>query len=390
MRVRLGNEAFLEDPAAIAGAARVGLIANQTSFTPDMRSVVHALAASKSPRLTAILAPEHGLFGAAQDMEAVPGGVWEGIPVFSLYGETEASLAPPADAMELVDALVFDVQDVGSRYYTFIWTLAYAMTACAEAGKTMIVLDRPNPLSGLVVSGPTIQAGYRSFVGRYPMPIRHGLTAGEVARWLVRTHGIDADLRVVEMGGWRRAMMFDDTGLPWIPPSPNMPSVETAFVYPGACLIEGTTLSEGRGTTTPFELAGAPAVSPEMIARRLGDFALPGVRFRPTHFRPMYQKHAGDVCGGVFVHVTDRGRFDAIAAYVRLIATVRELFPHAFDWRKETYEFVDDRPAIDLLWGDGGLRRAIDDGAPLDGLFARAARDAEAFADEREDALRYV
>ncbi len=387
MRVRLGNEILLDHPRRILGDRRVGLIVNHTSFTPDMRFLPTELVRA-GIRVTAIFGPEHGFAGAAQDMVALDGrAAWNGIPVFSLYGSTVDSLTPSPEALDLVDVLVFDIQDIGSRYYTFVWTLALAMRAAGAAGKSVVVCDRPNPLGGRVASGPGLDPGFESFVGLYPVPTRHGLTAGEIARLVRRAHGVDAELHVVAMTGWMREMWWDETGLPWIPPSPNMPSLQTAIVYPGGCLIEATTLSEGRGTTTPFELVGAPGIDGEVMADVARGRELTGCVLRPVTFEPRFQKHAGVACGGVFVHVTDRDAFDATRTYAHLIDVARRRFPGAFDWRDEAYEFVRDIPAIDLLSGSSRLRRAIESGGDIDA----ALRDnfAGRFRETRKSDLLY-
>ncbi len=388
MRVRLGNEILLDDPVRILRDRRVGLIVNHTSFTPNMRFLPSELMRA-GIRVTAIFGPEHGFAGAAQDMVALDGrATWNGIPVFSLYGSTVESLSPTPEALDLVDALVFDVQDVGSRYYTFVWTLALAMRAAGAAGKAVIVCDRPNPLGGRVVSGPGLEPGFESFVGLYPVPTRHGMTAGEIAGHVRRIHGIDVDLDVIPMAGWSRRMWWDETGLPWIPPSPNMPSLATAIVYPGGCLIEATALSEGRGTTTPFELVGTPGIDGDVVARDVNARGLPGCVLRPAAFEPRFQKHADRPCGGVFVHVADRDAFDAVRTYAHLLDVIRRRFPEAFAWRAEAYEFVRDVPAIDLLAGSSRLRHAIETGGDLDAAIRDGAADR--FCALREGDLLYA
>jgi len=388
--VHLGNEEFCKNPGRFVSGKRVGLVVNQTSFTSEMTSLPDFCEASREVDLRAIFAPEHGLFGTAQDMEAVGEGRRDsGVPVFSLYGENEDSLSPRPESMDLVDALVFDIQDVGSRYYTFVWTMALCMRACAEAGKEMIVLDRPNPLSGNVVSGPVQKDGFLSFVGLYPVCVRHGMTVGEMAKMLAGHFGIGCKLTVVPMTGWRRDMWFDQTGLPWIPPSPNMPTLQTATVYPGACLIEGTTLSEGRGTATPFEIVGAPGIDGPALAERMTRLHLPGCRFRPESFKPGFQKHAGKVCGGVHVLVTRRDAFDSFRTFVHLIAAVRDLFPEFFGWRGETYEFVSGVPAVDLLFGSPELRVGLEKGASVDDVLSGCGADAARFSKIREAFLLY-
>jgi uncharacterized protein YbbC (DUF1343 family) len=261
-----------------------------------------------------------------------------------------------------LDAIVFDVQDVGSRYYTFIYTMLHVLEAAARHRRRVVVLDRPNPLGGAVVDGNVLDPAFRSFVGMHPLAVRHGMTVGELALLFDHELGLGADLDVVPMRGWRRAMHFDETGLPWVQPSPNMPTLETAFVYPGGCLVEGTNLSEGRGTTRPFELVGAPWLDPFALARALEAERLPGVRFRPAFFTPTFQKHEGRLCGGVQVHVTDRRRFPAFLAYLLLVFHARRLDPERFAWRQEPYEYESTKPAIDVLCGTDRIRLAIEAG----------------------------
>ena len=261
-----------------------------------------------------------------------------------------------------VDALIFDVQDVGARYYTFIYTMLHALQACARHRRRLVVLDRPNPLGGVALEGNVLEPEYRSFVGMHPLPPRHGMTVGELALLFREELGLEAELQVVRMRGWRREMGFEDTGLPWVMPSPNMPTVDTAWVYPGGCLVEGTSLSEGRGTTRPFELVGAPWLDPWRLARDLEKERLPGVRFRPTYFTPTFQKHAGRLCGGVQVHVTDRGRFASYLTYLLLIFHARRQDPARFAWRDPPYEYEHVKRPIDILYGSDAFRRAAEQG----------------------------
>jgi uncharacterized protein YbbC (DUF1343 family) len=322
-------------------------------------------------RVARLFGPEHGIRGEAQDMEAVgePTDGASGLPVVSLYGSTEASLKPDPSHLRGLDAIVYDLQDVGTRYYTFAVTLSYLMEAARDAGIPVVVLDRPNPIGGLAVEGPILEPAYASFVGRFPIPVRHGLTTGELALMMRDAFGVGGDVRVVRMSGWSRRLQFEDTGLAWVLPSPNMPTPDTARVYPGGCLVEGTNLSEGRGTTRPFELIGAPWLDPAACAEALGQAAdqegLDGVLFRGTTFRPMFGKHAGRSCGGVQVHLTDRERAKPFAVYVVLLREARKLAPDLFDWRREPYEFVADRLAIDLLLGRADLRPMIEAGAAV-------------------------
>jgi uncharacterized protein YbbC (DUF1343 family) len=324
------------------------------------------LLASPDLRLERLFAPEHGLWGHEQDMESVPDSTDRrtGLPVVSLYGHDARSLSPSPEDLQDLDLLVCDLQDVGSRYYTYVYTLSFLMEAAREADLPVVVLDRPNPIGGELVEGPVLEHELASFVGRYPIPVRHGLTIGELALLFNAEIGIGCELEVVQLLGWRRSMEFAETGLPWVPPSPNMPTPQTARVYPGGCLVEGTNLSEGRGTTTPFELIGAPWIDGHEYRAAIELSAPRGVRFRAASFRPMFQKHAGHSCGGVQVIVDHPSSFRPFACFWDLIARAKSLDPERFGWRDEAYEFEADRPAIDLLLGRGGLRELLDQGTP--------------------------
>jgi uncharacterized protein YbbC (DUF1343 family) len=310
------------------------------------------------------MAPEHGLWGAEQDHARVRGtrDPATGLPVVSLYG---AHREPTPAMLRGLDALVVDLQDVGARYYTFVWTTALAMRACARAGVRVIVLDRPNPLGGEIVEGNVPDPAFASFVGLYPLPARHGLTIGEVAIHLNTTYALGCDLTVVPMRGWQRAMLWEDTGLPWVAPSPNMPAPDTARVYPGGCLIEGTNLSEGRGTTRPFEWVGAPYLDAHAFAAALDARRLPGVHFRPARFVPTFHKWAGRLCGGVQIHVTDAHGFKPFLTALAIIASARAQAPRRFAWRRPPYEFERRRLPIDILLGTDRIRHALEARARL-------------------------
>jgi uncharacterized protein YbbC (DUF1343 family) len=288
-----------------------------------------------------------------------------------------------------IDALVVDLQDVGARYYTFVWTTALAMQACARAERPVVVLDRPNPLGGTALEGNVGDPAYRSFVGLYPLPVRHGMTIAEIAAYVNETHGLGCDLTVVPMAGWRRAMTWEDTGLPWVAPSPNMPTPDTARVYPGGCLIEGTNLSEGRGTTRPFELVGAPFLDGRRLAAALARRRLPGVSFRAAAFAPAFHKWTGRVCEGVQVHVTAPARFRPFATYLTLIAEVRRQAPRGFRWRRPPYEFEAKKLPIDLLCGGDAIRRALQKSTPVATLERGWRADLERFARARREYLLY-
>jgi uncharacterized protein YbbC (DUF1343 family) len=388
-RVVTGLERVLSDREDALAGKRIGLIANPTTVDTRLRHAVDLLAAHPKVDLRVLFGPEHGLRGDAQDMIAVGAArdARTGLPVYSLYGTDEASLTPPLESLQGLDAVVFDIQDVGSRYYTYVWTMVLAMRACAAAGVGFVVLDRPNPIGGHLVEGGAIEPGYHSFVGLCSLPNRHGLTAGEIARWVMDTEKLDLALEIVTMHGWQRSMYFEDTGLPWVLPSPNMPTRDTALVYPGMCLVEGTELSEGRGTTRPFELSGAPFIDSQALAEALAD--LPGLVPRPVMFRPTFHKWAGQPCGGVQLHVTDRETFRPYLTGVAFLREIRMRWPEHFAWRTKAYEFVDDIPAIDLLAGSALVRQGIDAGAALADLAATWAGAEAAFRDQRGAWLLY-
>ncbi len=343
--------------------SRVGLLVNPTSVTTDLVHAVDALRAAEVD-IVRLFGPEHGVRGEAQDMEAVDESFdpITGIPTVSLYGHTYESLRPTVEELQGIDVMLADIQDIGARYYTYIYTIGLTMQACGEAGIPVWVLDRPNPIGGDVVEGNVVLDEYRSFVGMQPIAVRHAMTSGEAARFFDRFCGWSCDLEVVRMRGWRRAMFFDDTGLPWVMPSPNMPTLDTAIVYPGQCLLEGTNASEARGTTRPFELFGAPWVDSVALHAKMTAFGLDGCTFRQASFRPKFQKHANETCLGLQVHVTNREIFESLKFSYCLLSALLELNPEEFRWREEAYEFVADRLAIDLLLGDPILRKGLEDG----------------------------
>lgn len=391
MTVQTGLARLTTEGSSLLDGRRIGLLCNPTAIDTSFRHAIDLLGNLAGTTLTTLFGPEHGVRGDAQDMISVDNDrdARSGLPVHSLYGSTYESLAPTAAMLEDIDVMVFDIQDVGSRYYTFVWTMVLAMRACAAAGKAFVVLDRPNPLGGVHLEGGGIAPGFESFVGLVSCPNRHGMTAGEIARWRHAVEKLDIELAVITMRGWDRDMRFDHTGLPWVMPSPNMPTPDTALVYPGMCLVEGTELSEARGTTRPFELSGAPHLDGHRLAEALGKMGLPGVVFRPVVYTPMFQKHAGKPCGGVQLHVTNPETFRPYRTGVAFLKACRDQAPEHFQWRHRAYEFVDAIPAIDLLAGNASLREGIDAGASLDELAARWPRDEGAFAEEREEFLLY-
>jgi uncharacterized protein YbbC (DUF1343 family) len=350
---------------------RVGAIVNPTSVDARYRHLVDLLHATPGVTLGALFGPEHGVRGEAQYMVAVDDVARDrrtGVPVYSLYGHTFESLTPKAEWLASLDALVFDVQDVGSRYYTYIYTMALAMKAAAKAKVAFHVFDRPNPIGLDLTEGNLVGEGFRSFVGLYALPTRHGMTAGEIARLLNEQEGIGAELHVTPCEGLSRRHTWADTGRGFVPPSPNMPTPDTALVYPGMCLGEGTNVSEGRGTCRPFEQFGAPYLRSDEVADRLNGLKLPGVVFRPCAFTPTFDKWKGQSCEGAFIHVTDARAFRPLLTGLAVFQACYELGGAAFAWRADAYEFVDDVPAFDLLCGTDQVRKGIEARAPLASL----------------------
>ncbi len=391
-QVTLGLDRLLTDPEAYLRGKTFGLVVNQTSQTSDGYPSIPRFHSLTRFQLATLFAPEHGLYGVNQDMAAVADHVDfpSGLPVKSLYGTDSSSLTPSPDLLRELDNLIFDIQDVGSRYYTFIYTLANCMQVCAKTDTRMIVCDRPNPINGVTVEGNLVGGKYRSFVGQYPLPNRHGMTVGELANLYNKHFEIGCDLTVIPMQDWKRTMWYDQTGLSWVAPSPNMPTLSTATVYPGMCLIEGTLLSEGRGTTLPFEQIGAPYIQAEILSETLNAENLPGLFFRPHYFKPQFQKWSGEVCGGVQLHVRDREVFKPFLTGIAVLCSIKKLHPEAFSWRTEPYEFVSDRPAIDLLYGNPTLREKMESGSIcLQELEASWDGETEEFLQRREEYLIY-
>jgi uncharacterized protein YbbC (DUF1343 family) len=388
-----GIDQLLAHPEKYLRGKTVGLIVNHTSLNGDGKHSIEYFKSHLAFNLHTLFAPEHGLYGTAQDMDHIADEVdpLSGLNIKSLYGKNEASLLPDPALLQGIDNLVFDIQDVGSRYYTFIYTMANCMTICKQAGVRMVICDRPNPINGISMEGNLVREQWHSFVGQYALPNRHGMTVGELAQ-LFNNNEIQCDLQVVPMTGWSREMWYDQTKLIWTPPSPNMPTLATATIYPGMCLIEGTLLSEGRGTTLPFEQIGAPYIDPHKLAARLKKDSnhLPGVFFRPQYFKPMFQKHAGKICGGLQFHVTDRDKFKPLLTTLALLRAIAELYSDKLQWRTEPYEFVSDRLAIDLLYGNPELRETVfKDDFSLTNLEESWQEDLENFSKIRENFLIY-
>jgi uncharacterized protein YbbC (DUF1343 family) len=390
MAIRLGIEVLLKDRLNLLKGARAGAVVHPASVMSDLRHTADVLFGNPSFRLMALFGPQHGARGEKQD-NMIESETYRDpdtqLPVYSLYSDTRW---PTEEMMREIDVLLFDLQDVGTRVYTFIYTMAYCMEACAQFGKRFIVLDRPNPINGLQVEGNILEKEYASFVGRYPIPMRHGMTVGELALLFNKEFGIGCDLTVVPMEGWKREMWFEETGLHWVPPSPNLPSVDSTVVYAGMVLIEGTMLSEGRGTTRPFEFIGAPYVNARRFAEYLNGLGLPGVFFRAAYFQPTFQKWSGSMCGGVQVHVLDRAAFEPCLAGISTIAAAKALYPESFAWREPPYEYEYKKLPIQILCGGKGLPQLMDVGAKPAEIRASWQQDVTGFLAQRRPYLLYV
>ncbi len=385
-----GIDILLERRRDLIDGKRIGLLANAASMTSAGRHSLDVLASDGAVEISALFGPEHGFNTKAQDMEAVEShdDPTSGIPVFSLYGASVDSLKPTQEMMGRIDVLVCDLQDIGSRYYTYVWTACLCMEACAEAGKKMIVCDRPNPIGGDLVEGPGIEGGFESFVGLESVPNRHGLTLGEIVQFVNGRDKTEANLEVIKMEGWRRGMRWADTGLAWVNPSPNMRSYTAALVYPGMCLIEATNISEGRGTDTPFEIVGAPFFNSEEFIAEFEALGLPGVHAAPTAFIPTMQKWTGSMCNGVRWVVSDERAFRPYLTGLAFVWLAYRLYKdRGFEWRAAPYEFVTERPAIDLLTGAPTFRELIDE-ISLEELERLSETPAE-MMEERRRALIY-
>jgi uncharacterized protein YbbC (DUF1343 family) len=377
--VRTGLERLLAGEVPELKGLSLGLIFHPASVTSTLESADERIARHPELRLHALFGPQHGARGEKQDnmIESDAYRDRRSLPVHSLYG---AVRKPTPEMLQGLDALLFDLQDVGTRVYTFVWTMVLAMEACRDAGVRFVVLDRPNPLGGRVLEGPVLRMEYASFVGMHAIPLRHGLTAGELARLVNTEFGVGCDLDVVPCEGWRRGQWFDATGLPFVMPSPNLPTLDSCIAYPGMVLLEGTNLSEGRGTTRPFELFGAPYLDAQELVDRLAAYAVPGVRLRPCHFEPTFQKHCGVLCGGAQLHVTDRDAFRSVETTIAILRVAKDLAPQGFAWRSPPYEYEFERMPIDLLYGGATLREGIDRGAGPPEILAGVDVELAAFA----------
>jgi uncharacterized protein YbbC (DUF1343 family) len=389
-RVKIGAEILIEKHLDLIKGKKIGIVTNHTGILPDGRHIVDVLNEIEGVEIVALFGPEHGIRGEVPDGKSISHGVdaKTGIPVFSLYGEVKK---PTEEMLKDIDVLIFDIQDVGARFYTYISTMSYCMEACAEMGKKFIVLDRPNPIRGVYVDGPILEPRFKSFVGLHPIPVAHGMTVGELAKmfndegWL--ENAVKADLTVVKMENYSRKMWFDQTGLPWVKPSPNMMTLKTAIVYTATCFIEGTNVSEGRGTQHPFEWIGAPWIDGEKLAKELNYYKLPGVKFEPISFTPtdiekvtVDPKYEGEKCGGVYLNVYDREKFEPVKVGVYILYTLKKLYPDKFKWRTA---------GQDRLWGTDKVRLMIDEGKKPDEIIKTWEDDVKKFLSIRQKYLLY-
>ncbi|GAA2609773.1 exo-beta-N-acetylmuramidase NamZ domain-containing protein [Streptomyces tubercidicus] len=385
-RVHTGFDRLAADGYRLLDGQRVGIVTNPTGVTHDVRHIVDVMHADDRVRLTAVFGPEHGFRGTAQagGSEGRYDDPATGLPVYDTYNKNGKALADIFTASG-VDTVVFDIQDVGARFYTYIWTLYDCMVAAVLAGKRFLVLDRPNPVTGRSATGPVLDKAYASFIGREPVAQAHGMTVAELAllfngEFVPQAAGRPVELETVRMTGWRRTDFYDATGLPWVPPSPNMPTPDTALVYSGTCLFEGTNLSEGRGTTRPFELLGADGIDRRWAAAAT-ELALPGVHFREAYFAPTFSKFQGKTIGGVQLHVHDRAAFDPVRTGIALLVTAKRVWP-GFAWRPDH--------GIDRLTGSSTVRTMIDAGAGPDEIVAAWQQGLKRFRTVRRRYLRYL
>jgi uncharacterized protein YbbC (DUF1343 family) len=387
--IKLGLEKGLQEKNSSLKGLRLGLICNQASVNHQFQHAADLFFVHPNINLVALFGPQHGIRGDVQDNMVETSHTNDrltGLPVYSLYSETRE---PTQEMVSGLDALVFDLQDVGCRVYTFIYTMVNAMRACAKYGKKMFILDRPNPIGGVEVEGSILEKGQESFVGMYPIPMRHGLTCGELALFFNEEFGIHCELEIITMDDWSRENYYDETDAPWVMPSPNMPTVDTAVVFPATVYFEGTQVSEGRGTTRPFEIVGAPYVNSSEYADALNLLELPGVTFRAIEFLPTFQKHVQVLCGGVFVHVTERRSFQPVITGVAMVKKLFELYPNDFKWKNPPYEYVYDRNPFDVISGTSNLRNGFEQGISLNEIKQSWQADILEFYKKREKYLLY-
>ncbi len=383
--VLTGLDRFSRYDARKYRGARFGLLAHQASVSRELQHTIDVVTA-RGCHLRAVFAPEHGLSGTEQALRPVGSERLRRLPVYSLYGN---QLRPTPEMLAGLDFFLFDLQDVGSRYYTYISTMLYCFRACGEANVEFIVLDRPNPIGGKVMEGNLIEPTHLSYVGIHPLPARHGMTVGEIALMFKDQLSLRGKLTVIPMTGWKRDNWYDETNLPWVMPSPNMPTLDTATVYPGMCLLEGTNLSEGRGTTRPFELFGAPWLDSARVAQFLRGCRLPGLVFRETRFKPTFNTYSGEVCHGFQMHVVDRLRFKPYLTAIAILQGCRAIHKKKFAWRPPPYEYETIKLPIDILLGSSSLRRMIENEIPIREIERGWREKLDVFARVRRHFLLY-
>jgi uncharacterized protein YbbC (DUF1343 family) len=388
-RTRLGIESLLDDQIELIRGQRVAIVCNQASVLPDFRHVADVFASNSDFTLSTLFGPQHGIRGDVQDNMIETEHATDsrtGLPIYSLYSETRE---PTEEMLREVDTIVFDMQDVGCRIYTFAYTMANCMRAAKKYGKRVVVCDRPNPITGVGVEGSVTETAFTSFVGQFEIPTRHGMTLGELAKMFNEHFGIGCDLTVVKMDGWKREMWFEETRLPWILPSPNIPTVDTCVVFPATVYLEGTELSEGRGTTKVFEINGAPFIDSYKWAAALRDFNFPGVAFRECYFQPTFQKWAKQTCGGVQIHVTDREAFTPVVVGIAMVKTAYDLYPDKFEWKRDAYEYEFGKNPFDVVAGTDKIRKQIEAGASMDEITAAWEPRFSEFLEVRKEFLLY-
>ncbi|MCX7995798.1 MAG: DUF1343 domain-containing protein [candidate division WOR-3 bacterium] len=384
--MELGIDILIEDRFSCLRNKKIALLTNISATDKKLNPTFYHFINCEKFQLKFILAPEHGLFSALQDQVFVKNRRSERIPVLSIYGK---NLTPPVSVLKEVDVVVVDLIDIGTRYYTFVWSAVLLLRKLAQLNKKLIILDRPNPLNGITIQGPVLEKRFISFVGLFPLPVRHGLTIGEICRMVSIEENINSALEVVKMKGWRRRMYFPECNLKWTVPSPNMPSFETALVYPGMCLLEGTNVSEGRGTTRPFEIFGAPWIDEEEVVKELNNRYIKGVAFRPLKFIPTFHKYCGAVCGGAQIYVIDLKKFDPIITGLEVISTIKRFYPEKFSWRKPPYEFEKEKMPFDILIGNSWVRKSIEQDEPVHRIERRWQEGLQAYKKRHKEFLLY-
>lgn len=389
MMVSSGLQILLQEKLNLLRGKRIGILCNPASVDSNLRHIVDLFWEHEKIHLTTLMGPQHGARGETQDNMIE----WKsyqdsltGLPVYSLYSETRK---PTPEMLQEIDSLVIDLQDVGTRIYTFVYTMLHAMEACKASDIEVVVLDRPNPINGEEVEGPVLEEKFKSFVGAYPLPMRHGMTIAELARYFNQKMGINCRLKTVPMRGWNRHMLFEETGLPWVMPSPNMPTIDTSITYPGTVIFEGTNLSEGRGTTRPFEVSGAPWIHPELLLSILNDFTFDSVCFRPFSSIPTFNKWQGEMIGGVQIHVTDRKTFKPFRTGLGLLIAYRNLDIDRFRWIPPPYEYEFEKLPFDILCGTDSIRHQIERGVDLEKIELSWEIELEQFKKIRKNYLLY-